>query len=499
MTGERAHSRIIVGGSWAIAVQVVERIIGLASIAILARLLTPDDFGVVAVAGTVVAAVELLSAFGFDWALVRQRDLTPDYLNSAWTLRVLFGLGTFVALALLGPVAADFYRLPPLRPVLVALGLASFLGSLENIGTVYFRRDFAFHKEFLLRVTTKVAGFVVAIPVAFVYRSYWALVVGMVVVRASSTVASYALHRFRPWPTLKHTRELFGFSLWLLIGNIVDYCSTRFSSLYLGRVFGSHAAGLFSVAGDISQMPISGIAAPINRVAYSKYSEDIRANRSLTSAYLEISPLIWMVSLPLCGGTIAVASEIVRLLLGPKWQDAEAVVRLLTLGTALSLVTANTHYVYWALGRSKVVAMLSVVTAAIIVPATIVCSHFAGYEGVAWAYVVTSAALAPINFAMLRRDAGIRFSDLWTRVWRVTLAAGAMVLLLLGTFPQSSHETTAGTAALLLLKVVAGIAIYVGGVAALWLSCKRPEGPEQRVLQLILQWVKRPANPKALS
>ena len=454
--------------------------------AVLARLLTPVDFGIVAVAGTVVAGVELLSAFGFDWALVRHRDLSADHLNTAWTLRALMGVGTFAALGLLGPVAAAFYRLPPLRSVLLVLGLASFLGSLENIGTVYFRREFAFHKEFWLRTTTKVSGFLITVSVALAYRSYWALVAGTVALRSSGTVASYMLHPFRPRLALTHARGLLGFSSWLLLGNIVEYCRDKFSNLYLGRVFGPRATGLFSVAGELSQIPISAVAAPINRVAYSKYSEDMRANRSVANSYIEISSLIWMICLPMCAGTIGVATEVVRLLLGTQWEDSGIVVRFLALGTAFGVMTANTHYVYWALGYPRVVAALSAVGAAIIVPATIVCSHLAGYIGVALAYSVTSAVLVPINFAMLRHHAGVGFTDLWVRVWRVTLATCTMLIILFIAFPSPAQETAAGAVVMLLVKIGVGAATYVATTAAAWLACGRPNGPERRALQLAL-------------
>lgn len=482
-------SRILVGGSWLIAGQGVERVIGIVSIAVLARLLTPTDFGIIAVASTVVAMVELLTAFGFDWALVRHREPTAEYLNTAWTLRVLLGLLTFIALSLLGPFAAKFYRLEPLRPVLFVLGLASFFGSLENIGTVFFRREFAFHKEFVLRAVAKTAGFLVTISVAWIYRSYWALVAGIFAARSSSTVASYVLHRYRPWLTLIRARELLTFSFWLLIGNIVDYCRERFSDLYIGRVFGPRINGLFSVAGELSRIPISEVATPVNRVAYSKYSEDVRANRPLTGSYVEIASLIWMISLPMCGGMIAVAPEVVSLLLGPRWEDAEVVIRFLALGTIFSVMTANTHYVYWAVGHSRVVAAISAVGAAIVVPVTIACSHYAGYRGVAVAYALTSAALVPMNFLLLRRYAGVGFSDLWVHVRRAAIAAILMLATLHLVFAQGAHSTAPKAAVLLVLKIVAGAATYLTAAAAMWVACGKPDGPEKRALELGRQWL----------
>jgi lipopolysaccharide exporter len=484
---------MLVGGSWLIAAQLFERAFGVVSIAVLARLLTPADFGVVAVAGTVVAAVELLSAFGFDWALVRHRELTADYLNTAWTLRVLLGVFSFAALALLGPPAAAFYRLAPVQPVLLVLGLASFLGSLENIGTVYFRRDFAFHKEFLLRAISKLCGFTVTVSIALYYRSYWALVLGMVALRVSNTLASYLLQRYRPRPALTHARELLSFSSWLLIGNIVDYCRERFADLYLGRVFGPRANGLFSVAGELSRMPLSEVAAPVNRVAYSKYSEDIRADRGVAGSYLEVASFIWMVSLPMCAGMIAVANDVVAVLLGAQWQDSAAVIRWLALGTAFSVLTANTHYVYWAVGHSRVVAAIGAVGAVVIVPATIICSHLAGFQGVALAYALTTAAMVPVNFAFLRRLAGVRFIDVLRRAWRVTLAAAVMLAILLLALPQPVRESASSAAVLLALKISVGVLAYLLTAAVLWLACGRPAGPEGRALQLLLQWARRPA------
>jgi O-antigen/teichoic acid export membrane protein len=483
--------RFLASGSWLIAAQGLERCLGLVSIAILARVLMPADFGIVAVAGTVVAAVEVLSAFGFDWALLRRRDLSADYLNTAWTLLVILGLFTLTALTLVGPAAASFYRLPQLTFVLIALGLGSLVGSLENIGTVYFRRDFAFHREFLLRAISKVSGFLVTVFAALIYRSYWALVAGMLAVRAASTLSSYALHQYRPQPSLTKARELVGFSSWLVVGNLVDYFGQRFYDLYLGRVFGPAANGLFSVAGELSRMPVSEVAAPINRVAYSKYSEDVRADRGLADSYLKTAALIWMVSLPMCAGIAAVAPEAVALLLGPRWADADTVVRLLALGTVFTVLTANTHYVYWALGHTRIVAIISAVGAAIVVPVTMLCSHFAGYKGVALAYAVTNALLVPVNFAMLRRLAGVKFTDLLIHAWRVSVATIAMLAVLYFGFPQPVHAIAPGGAAMLLAaKVSIGVTVYIGTTTLLWWVAGRPDGPERLALEMWLEWIR---------
>jgi O-antigen/teichoic acid export membrane protein len=482
---------VLVGGSWLIAARTFDRLIGIVSISILARLLTPSDFGLVAIAGTVLSAIELFTAFGFDWALVRLKEPDIDDLNSAWTLRALFGLATFAALALIGPLASAFYRQPSLKWVLVVLGATSLISSLENIGTVYFRREFAFHKESLIRAASKLVGFCVTVVIAAQYRSYWALVAGFSSIRCTTVAASYIFQPFRPRPSLRRARELFGFSSWLLLGNAIEYCREKFADLYLGRVYGTSANGLFAVAGEISIVPITEIASPINRAAYSKYAEDVRAGRSLGPSYVRIASLIWMISLPMAAGTVAVAPEVIALLLGPRWQDAQVVLRWLAIGTAFTVMTSNTHYVYWALGYSRTVAALGMVGAAIIVPTTVICSHFAGYAGVAFAFALASALLVPINFTVLRRLAGISITQLAHRVWRVALGTIVMSIVLRAAFPQSGQ--VAGTTALFLLaqKVGLGAITYVVAVWSTWQLTGAADGPEQAVEDFFRQAVAR--------
>lgn len=487
MTSDNSHKQVFVGGSWLIGARAFDRLIGIISISILARLLRPADFGLVAIAGTVVSAIELFSAFGFDWALVRLKEPTAEHLNSAWTLRVLFGLATFAVLALIGPLAASFYRQPPLQWLLVAMGATSLMSSLENIGTVYFRREFAFHKEFLIRTISKLIGFCVTVTLAAHYRTYWALVAGFFAIRASTVLASYVFHPFRPRPSLSKSRELFGFSSWLLFANVVEYCRERFADLYLGRVYGTATNGLFAVAGEISIVPITEVASPINRAAYSKYSEDVRANRALGASYVSIASLIWAVSLPMAAGTIAVAPEVIALLLGPQWHDARSVLRWLALGTTFTVMTANTHYVYWALGHSRVVAGLGVFGLAVIVPTTIVCSRLAGYTGVAFAFALASALVVPLNFWLLWRLAHIRFVDLGRHVWRIAMATIAMGLILWWLFPDPGVASVRTSIYKLIEKIVVGAAAYLAIAGVAWQLCGRPEGPERSVLDTVRQ------------
>lgn len=478
------RGKLVKSTSWLLAARALERVIGLTSITILARLLTPADFGLVAIANIVVAAIQVFTQFGFDWALVRYREPTPRDLNTAWTLRALLGLCVFGLLVIVSPFAAQYFNQAPLKAVLIVLGAGAFVASLENIGTVYFRRDFAFDREFLIRAITKASQFVTTVALAVLTGSYWALVCGIVAFNLATTISSYTFHPYRPRLSLGGARRLLGFSSWLLVGNLAGYFRQQFGKIYLGRVYGAATTGLFSVAEQISMIPLE-IAAPINRVAYSKYSQDIHEGRQLKSSYLAIASLIWLVALPMSLGTVAVAPDVVALLLGHQWADAVPVLQVLAIGMAINVLVANTHYVYWALGQSRIPATLSMMSAFAVVPLSIAGSRLAGYVGVASAFALESALVAPINFVLLWRIAGIHFRELWSKVWRIGLGTAVMLAFLCITFQPLPHYTTSVAASRFVVEVVTGGAVYAAAVFAAWRMSGEPPGPERTVLDLL--------------
>src|SRR5687767_2748072 len=211
------------GAIWMVLFKLVERSLGLISTLILARLLGPADFGVVAMAISFIAMAELLTAFSFDIAIIQNQSATKEHYNSAWTCNVLLNLCvTTLMLALAIPIAA-FYRHPEVAWVVCALAFGPFLAGLENIGVVAFRKELDFRREFRFQVSRKLIAFMVVVPLAFILRSYWALVVGMLVSKAGGTVISYLMHPFRPRFTLSKVRELFRFSRWMLFNSLVGF------------------------------------------------------------------------------------------------------------------------------------------------------------------------------------------------------------------------------------------------------------------------------------
>jgi lipopolysaccharide exporter len=465
-----------------IGARLAERALGFASIACLARLLTPADFGLVAMAGSVAGFIEVFSAFGFDWALVRHPAPTRAHYDSAWSLRLLLGLLTAAALIAAGPLAAAFYKQPATASLLTVLAFCTLVGSLENIGVVDFRRNFEFSREFWLRTASRIAGFAVSVSVAYFFHSYWALVLGTLGSRAAATAMSYALHPYRPRWSLTTATELLGFSVWLLLTNLVEFMRVRFADFFVGRVFGPRMTGIYSVASEIAHLSTTELAAPINRVVFSMYSKNSNDIDAMKSAFLQVASVIWMAALPMAAGIIATSNEIVAMLLGPAWADAGLLVRILAVGGGLAVMTANVHYVYVALGYTRLSTIVAAAGLAVMVILAPIGASLIGLPGVGFAYVTATAIGIPLNYYLLRRLVGIRFRDLLSRVWRCVAAALSMLAVILAVFPTERTIGLAVATEAFALKVLLGAASYGAFLYVLWRLAGRPYGPEQTAL-----------------
>jgi O-antigen/teichoic acid export membrane protein len=218
-------SKIAAGAAWMIALRVIERSIGMISTIILARLLVPQDFGLVAMAMAVYALIEVAGQFGFDLILIRAQRASRAQYDGAWTLGVCHGVVSALVLLALAEPTAGFFSEPRLVPVIQILAAVAFLQGLENIGVVDFRRDFHFGKDFLFLFGKKIISFAVTVTLAFHYRSYWALVIGIVTSRVSGVILSYLLHPYRPRLSFSEIPNLFGFSRWVLLTRILGFVS----------------------------------------------------------------------------------------------------------------------------------------------------------------------------------------------------------------------------------------------------------------------------------
>ena len=178
MPPSTVQGRMASGAGWMLLLTFVDRSVGVVSTLILARLLVPADFGIVAMAWSFIFIAELLAAFGFDVALIQKQDATRRHFDTAWTMNVSLGAVILIMMLVAAGPVSRFYDQPAVFWVICALAWSPLIAGFENIGVVAFRKDLDFRKEFAYQIIRRLVGFAVTIPLALLMRNYWALVIG---------------------------------------------------------------------------------------------------------------------------------------------------------------------------------------------------------------------------------------------------------------------------------------------------------------------------------
>lgn len=473
--------RLIRGSAWMVAMRWSVRAIGIVSTIILARLLDPQDFGLVAMATVVVGLADTVFSLGVEAALIQNREATREDFDTAWTIQVLQGAIVAALLALAAPLAVRYYGEPRVELVLWILAAGYLVQSAQNIGVVGFQRDLQFARDFRFMVARKVVAFAITVGVALWLRSYWALVAGILAGNLVTTLLSYAMHPYRPRPSLARWSKLWSFSQWMLVRNIGGYAMARGDEFIVGGVAGTRSMGLYSIASEISQMPSSELVAPLDRALFPGFAMIQRQRERLRDAFCRVLQVIALLALPLGLGLAATAPNAVRVVLGTKWVEMIPLVQVLAVAGAIASLRYTPSTVLLAVGGVRAIAFMPWINLAVFVGAALPLAHWYGLIGIAYAKLFIGIVTAPVLFGLLIARTDIRWSDFVRSIWRPAIAGAAMVAFL-AWLPDDVLGTPLASLA---IEVVAGALVYAALVVLLWFASGRPDGAERWVLAFL--------------
>lgn len=348
MTGTRGL--LLKGVAWIGAANVIVNMFGIVSTVILARLLAPEDFGLVAIAFALLAIIAIISEFSFAKALVQHDDPQEAHYRTAWTMNVLRGFLVGAIIAAIAVPAAGLYGDERLTDIFLVLALTTIVGSLLNPKLAVFERRLQFNQTFILKLTGKIIGFAITIGIAFAYRSYWALVLGPLAAESAIVIVSYILYPFLPKPTFGEYRDLLSYSIWLTLGRWVQALNWRSDPLVLGYFFSPELLGMYAMGNRITSKTISEVTSPIENILFPAFAKLKGDAERLRSGYLRSQGVLCLLCFPVGAGFAVLAPEIVFAALGEKWALAIPVVQVLALVRMLQ-ITENLNAVAMATGQ----------------------------------------------------------------------------------------------------------------------------------------------------
>jgi len=472
------------GAVWLTALRLSERALGLANTVVLARLLAPQDFGLVAMCMVVVAALETFTNFSFDVVLIQRQDATKAHYDTAFTMNVIVGAGFGAILAASATFVAAFYGDERLQLIMYIVAANFAVRSLENIAIVDFRKHFQFHLEAILRLSVKAVGLLVAIPAALILHNYWALVIGMSAMAAFDVVLSFAMRPYRPSLTLSQARSIMSFSGWLMLNNVVFFLKAQIHNVFIGRLLGARDLGTFNMANEVAMMSSSELVAPINRAVYPGYAKLGGDPESLKATFLDVFSLIMMISFPAALGTVAVANDLAPLLLGSSWTNTIPLMKLIAICGALNALNSNMAYVVHAVGKPRLATRVAVTEAVIMIPLMYMSILRWGLVGAGWSLVAAYGFVStPMWWRTITRLLDLPVTQLLARVWRPLVASVSMYFAVLAIQLTLGSQTQGFV--VVLISVVVGAVAYVTLLFFFWLLADRPRGGEAIVVAFL--------------
>lgn len=476
-----------------IALRIFAKSVGIIGTLMLARLLTPADFGLVAIAMTIIALTTSFSEIGLDVALISMPDAGPGEYNTAWTIMVIRGIVISVTLLVSSSFIASFFDDARLTKVLYVLSISFFLQSLSNIAVIDFRKYFEFHKEFLFQIIPKILSLCLTISIALAYNSYWALIFGVVVTQISALVLSYCMHRFRPNFSLIAWQRFFDFSIWITLTNLLSVITERLDYILISKNGGMGTVGVFTIGKDLGALPTTELVWPISKVLLPGFSEIIKLSpKKLSRAYQTSHATLATLAFPVGFGIALTAELLVDVLLGPQWKSVTVVVQIVGIVGSISVIAAAANSVLYALGRTRQLFYLGLLGALVKIPAVIFGMTSYGFSGFLIAYLLSGTVYYIASIALVSHIINLSLITLTFALWRCVIASAVMaaiVYIIVINYGHIEEQFLAGPIKLLSISIV-GIVVYWITLFAIWFLSGRPPGAEKIIASYVQSGVR---------
>ena len=385
--GESFSKKVIQGSVWIFSLRIINRGLGFIRTIILAKLLSPDDFGLLGIAMLAISTLETFTETGFQTALVQTDEKVDTYLDSVWTVSAIRGILLFSIIFFSAPLIAKFFNSPDAIFVIKVIALSSFISGFRNIGVVLFQKDLEFGKQFVYELSGTFVNLLVSISVAFILRNIWALVWGGLAAHCVQLILSFIIHPYHPRFKLdpNKIKSLLPFGKWIFGSSIVTFLVTNGDDIFVGKILGTTALGLYQMAFLISNLSATEVALVVSRVTFPVYSKIQKDSQRLSSAYSDVLQIVAFLSILIAGGIFILAPEFTKIFLSEKWLPMVPAMQVFALASVARSIVATTSPVFSAIGRpdlgTKFQTLRLILLVMLIYPFTL---HW-GLTGASWA------------------------------------------------------------------------------------------------------------------
>lgn len=380
---------------------------------ILARLLSPQDFGLVALAMIIIGFAETFSSLGVGPAIIQLKELTEDYIRTGYSISVLLGLLTTATIWSAAPVFEKLLGSAEVLPIIRFTSLTFLFAGFGVIPRALLVRKLDFKKTFIADVMTAILAYgLVSIFLALNGFGVWSLVFGALTQTLTNSLILFIMapHSLMPRLRVKECKRLVFFGGFVSINAVLNYCAARVDYFVIGRILSTNALGLYGIIMRFMSMPLRYFSGVLAEVLFPAFSEIQDERERLSRGYFLSVKITALVCFPFLIGVAIVAPEMIRGILGPKWVEATPALQILCFGFALKSITRLAGPITHATGNVPREAARQFIYFIILSVTAIIGTRW-GIEGVAMGVNIGSLALFCMNGQLSLRIIGSNWKE----------------------------------------------------------------------------------------
>ena len=365
-----------IGISWMSGFRVISRIIATGRGILLARILTPAQFGVFGIASIVLSFLEILTETGINVFLIQERNNIDRFISSAWVVSILRGILIFLGIIFASPFIVSFFNITDLYRFLFLISFVPLIRGFINPSIVKFQKELKFKKEFLLRIGIYLFDSAVSILLAFIMKDAIGFVWGLIAGAIFELILSFAIFKTRPWLKFEFNfiKQIINRGKWVTAYGIVNYVAQQGDTIVVGKLLGAAPTGIYQMGYRLSTLPISEISDVVNKVVFPVYTKISEEKERLLRAFKKTLLTVSLSVVILSTIIFFLPRSFFEILLGPQWGEISTIIKILVIYGMLRAISGVSSSLFLALKKQNFVAgmtfMRVLVLAITIVPLT---------------------------------------------------------------------------------------------------------------------------------
>jgi O-antigen/teichoic acid export membrane protein len=402
----RHTADIVRGFTWVFLMRIVARLLTFARVFVLARLLTPTQFGTFAIATLVLSLLEVLTETGTQVVLVQEKkEQFASYLNAAWFVSITRGLILCVLLFAATPFVLDFFNNPTALNSLLLIALLPLIKGFINPSVARFQKELLFKNELYMRSCIGILGTIITIVLAMLWRDPLVLAIGLIFEGVFEVIITH--YYITPRPVFSFEKDkiisILQRGKWMGPATLFNYFFHQLDDIVVGRTLGSSSLGIYQMAYRIATLPITEISDSLNKVTFPVFTNLTADITTLRKTYAKTTSAIILLSIPLSAIFIIFPQQIVRLVLGEQWIETAQLLPILAIFGFLRSLLNSSSSLFLSLKRQDLVAQYTGISIVVMALCLFPLIHWYGTQGAAIAVLIGCLSTIPFVVYHVRK------------------------------------------------------------------------------------------------